>query len=511
MSMITFIVRRLLISLPIVLASSLLVFFLVSLSGDPLAEFRQSSSPDAPQRMAQMRQTLGLDKPFFSRYVDWLGGVIPLRFRAHPIFLEWKGFDFGTTRGGQNVSALLQDALFTSLRLVLLATVMAVLLGLAIGIITAARQYSMIDYSSTLAAFLCFSLPVFWLAVLLKEFGAIKFNDFLESPGFSVTAIVVLTVVTSVVAASLVGGTRSRRAAAAVIAAAATGGALLLADVTDWLTNPGISLPVLVVVAAALGVVAAICFSPLTNRRMLGVGVGAAVAGLAGAVIFDDWVSDPDWWRLVLLLAMSVALGALIGSAAGPVDRRDGIKAGIMATVLVGLVVGFDQFMSAWTPGRTIGTIGPQTPNLSGPYWTRMVDYFGHQILPSLALMLIGFATFMRFTRASMLETLNSDYVRTAKAKGLPGAQVILRHAFRTALIPVITVATISFATVIEGAVITETVFGWRGMGRMFIDGLTEVDPYPVMAFLLVVSVSIVLMNAIADVLYAVLDPRIRQ
>ncbi len=509
--MFIFILRRLVISLPILLASSLLVFFLVTLSGDPLAEFRQSSSPDAPQRMAQMRQTLGLDKPFFSRYFDWLGGVVPLRFRAHPVFLEWKGFDFGTTRGGQDVSALLQQALLTSLRLVLLATVMAVLLGLAIGIITAARQYSMIDYSSTLVAFLCFSLPVFWLAVLLKEFGAIKFNDFLESPGFSVTAIVILTVATSLMAASLVGGTGTRRAVGAAIAAGGSGGLLLLADATDWLSNPGISLPVLVVLAAGLGVIAAISFAPLSNRRVLVAGVGAAVAGLVGAVLFDDWVSDPNWMRLVLLLAMAVALGALIGSAAGQVDRRDGVKAGMMATVLLALVVGFDEFISAWNPGRTIGTIGPQTPNLSGSYWARMVDYFGHQVLPSLALMLIGFATFMRFTRASMLETLNSDYVRTAKAKGLPGAQVILRHAFRTALIPVITVATISFATVIEGAVITETVFGWRGMGRMFIEGLTEVDPYPVMAFLLVVSVSIVLMNAIADVLYAVLDPRIRQ
>ena len=132
-------------------------------------------------------------------------------------------------------------------------------------------------------------------------------------------------------------------------------------------------------------------------------------------------------------------------------------------------------------------------------------------IMPGLVLGATSIAYVSRLTRATLTENLRSDYVRTAKAKGLPGAQVILRHAFRTALIPVITVATISFATVIEGAVITETVFGWRGMGRMFIEGLTEVDPYPVMAFLLVVSVSIVLMNAIADVLYAVLDPRIRQ
>jgi peptide/nickel transport system permease protein len=180
-------------------------------------------------------------------------------------------------------------------------------------------------------------------------------------------------------------------------------------------------------------------------------------------------------------------------------------------TVGVGIIVCFDQFISAWSPGRTIATIGPQTPNLTGPFWFRMIDYAGHQILPSLALALIGFATFMRFTRSSMLETLKSDYVRTAKAKGLPGTQVIMRHAFRTALIPVMTVVTISIATIIEGAVITERVFAWQGMGSLFIDGLNDVDPYPVMGFLLVTSIVIIFMNAVADIMYAYLDPRIRR
>ena len=110
-----------------------------------------------------------------------------------------------------------------------------------------------------------------------------------------------------------------------------------------------------------------------------------------------------------------------------------------------------------------------------------------------------------------MLDTLKSDYVRTAKAKGLPGTQVIMRHAFRTALIPVMTVVTISFATIIEGAVITERVFAWKGMGSLFVEGLVDVDPYPVMGFLVVTSVSIVLLNAVADIMYAYLDPRIRR
>ena len=141
-----------------------------------------------------------------------------------------------------------------------------------------------------------------------------------------------------------------------------------------------------------------------------------------------------------------------------------------------------------------------------------MIDYAGHQILPSLALALIGFATFMRFTRSSMLETLKSDYVRTAKAKGLPGTQVIMRHAFRTALIPVMTVVTISVATIIEGAVITERVFAWQGMGSLFIDGLQRRRPVPGDGLpVRSTSIVIIFMNAVADIMYAYLDPRIRR
>ena len=112
-----------------------------------------------------------------------------------------------------------------------------------------------------------------------------------------------------------------------------------------------------------------------------------------------------------------------------------------------------------------------------------MIDYAGHEILPSITLALIGFATFMRFTRSSMLETLKSDYVRTAKAKGLPGTQVIMRRPFRTALIPVTTVITISIAGIIEGAVITERVFVVEGHGFVCSSrSSNNVDPYPVMA-----------------------------
>ncbi len=493
-----FIVRRMLVAIPILLASSFVMFFLVTISGDPLADLRQSTNPNVDQLIAARRQRLNLDQGFFERYVDWLSGIL-------------RG-DFGQNREGQDVSALLGDAVTTTFRLVLLASLLSIILGILVGIITAVRQYSIIDYSSTFAAFLFYSLPVFWLAVLLKEFGAIRFNDFLEAPGLSVTGIILLSLIPALFAYGIVQGTRRRCA----LIAAATGVVFLVVlsiiEATDWLLNPGLSLPVLVVFAALIGVGSAALFAPLENRRVLAAGLITALVGVVGSLVFSSWIEDPTWGQLLLLTFLSLATGAGVGSiVGGEIDRRAAVSAGMWTTIGVGLVVVFDQFISAWGPGRTIATIGPQSPNLTGPFWERMIDYAGHQVLPSITLALIGFATFMRFTRSSMLETLKSDYVRTAKAKGLPGTQVIMRHAFRTALIPVTTVITISIAGIIEGAIITERVFAWKGMGSLFLEGLNNVDPYPVMGFLLVTSIVIIFMNAVADILYAYLDPRIRR
>lgn len=493
-----FVIRRLLISIPILLASTFLSFFLVTISGDPLAELRQSRNPNREQMMAQLRQVLDLDVPFHERYFEWLRGL----FRG----------DFGQNRDGQDVWALLSQAMGTTFRLIVLATVASIVLGLVIGIITAVRQYSALDYGSTFAAFLFFSLPVFWLAVMLKEFGAIKFNNYLEQPGFSLAGTIVISVLTGLIAAGLAGGSIQRRTAVLLVAGAVTGGSVAILDASDWMSNPGFSLPVIAVLSLAGGVLAAMIYAPLDTRQVVLSGVAAAGLAVVASIAFSSWIDDMTWTRMVLLTVLTLALGAGVGAVlGGEIDRTAAIRAGMTATFLVGVIVTFDEFISAWSPGRTVATIGPKSPNFDGTFWETMVDYAGHQILPTLALMLVGFATFMRFTRSSMLDTLKSDYVRTARAKGLPGTQVVMRHAFRTALIPVMTVVTISFATVIEGAIITERVFGWKGMGSLFVEGLTNIDPYPVMGFLVISAVSIVLLNALADIMYAYLDPRIRR
>ncbi len=487
-----------LVSIPILLASSFVMFGLVTISGDPLAQYRTSTDPNREQTMATMRRLLELDKPFTERYFDWLSGL----FRG----------DFGLNRDGQEVSTLLSQAVGTTFRLIIIATIASILLGVFVGVISAVRQYSAIDYGSTLAAFLFYSLPVFWVAVLLKEFGAIRFNDYLEQPGLSVTGIAVLAVLTAIIVGGLTPGAFAGKALVAAGVTAAVVAVLVAIDVTDWLTNPGLSLPVVLLLSVAGGLLSALGFAPFSNRQVMTAGVAAAVVGVAGSVVMGSWIDNMTWTRMFVLGVVSMVVGGIIGTlVGGEIDRDTGMRAGIVSALVTGHVIVFDEFISAWSPGRTVATIGPKTPNLDAPFWETMVDYAGHQVLPSLALALIGFATYTRFTRASMLETLGSDYVRTAKAKGLPATQVIMRHAFRTALIPVMTVVSISFATAIEGAVITERVFAWKGMGSMFVEGLDEVDPYPVMGFLVVVSISIVLLNAVADILYAYLDPRIRR
>ena len=138
------------------------------------------------------------------------------------------------------------------------------------------------------------------------------------------------------------------------------------------------------------------------------------------------------------------------------------------------------------------------------------LDRVQHLVLPVLTLTAITIGTFSRFMRDSILEVINSDYVRTARAKGLMERRVIIRHALRNALIPLVTLASLSFGLFFGGTVITETIYGLPGMGRYFIDALNGGETYVIMAWLMVTAIMIVLFNLIGDILLGVLDPKIR-
>jgi peptide/nickel transport system permease protein len=323
--MFAFIIRRVLVSIPVLLLASFGGFFMVAKSGDPLQELAQN--PRISREVVERRaEELRLNDPVVERYGAWLGGVVQL--------------DFGEDNNGNDVWPQLKRALGTTARLVIVAELLAIGFAVLLGTKSALRQYSWFDNASTFGAFLAFSLPVFWLAVLMKDFLAVRLNN----------------------------------------------------------------------------------------------------------VLGDTYVY----------------------------------------------------------------TIGAESPGFRGGFWDRMADYAGHMVLPVLALAIISIAQYSRYLRASMLDVLSSDYVRTARAKGLPERRVTRRHARRNALIPLTTVVSLNLGIVIGGAIVTEQVFQWRGMGTMLIQGIGNSDVAVVQAWLLVVAVVIIAFNLLADICYAYLDPRIR-
>ncbi len=138
------------------------------------------------------------------------------------------------------------------------------------------------------------------------------------------------------------------------------------------------------------------------------------------------------------------------------------------------------------------------------------VDRAHHLVLPVLVLMVASVASYSRYMRAAMLEVLSSDYVRTARGKGLSETRVTMSHALRNALIPLVTLVALNFGTLLGGAIIVETVFSLDGMGLYFYNAILANDPYPVMAWLLVTATMIIVFNLIADIAYGYLDPRVR-
>jgi glutathione transport system permease protein len=327
--MLLFSIRRILASILVLLASSFIVFLFAASSADPLAEFRTRQPPPPPEFFAAKTEEYGLDKPMLVRYWDWLSGLL-------------RG-DFGNDINGQPVRPQLLERLGTTGRMVILAMVLAVLLALVVGVVTAVRARKPVDYVLTTFSYVLIALPVFWLAVLLKEFVALKVND-------------------------------------------------------------------------------------IVGRNVL-------------------------------------------------------------------------------------FTIGEESPGI-GSYGTPgeiLRDRLLHLILPTIALALFTYPAWSRFQRSSMLDVMSSDYMRLARAKGLPYRKVLTKHGLRNALIPLTTVVALGVGSIIGGAVITETVFNWNGMGAFFFqNGLRDQDINVILGWLMVAAFFVVLFNLIADLLYAVLDPRIR-
>ena len=133
-----------------------------------------------------------------------------------------------------------------------------------------------------------------------------------------------------------------------------------------------------------------------------------------------------------------------------------------------------------------------------------------HMVLPVLSMSIISFAAYSRYIRSTMLEVMNQDYIRTAKSKGLPRREIIFIHALKNASLPIVTVVGLDLPLLLGGAVVTERIFAWPGMGRLFLDYVSRSDVAVVMGILMLIAVAVIAFQIITDVVYAWLDPRIR-
>ena len=322
--MLTYIIRRLLYSIPVLVVTSFLIFTFVSVTGDPLSRLRTNPRVTKAE-LHSIEHAKNLDKPVIIRYGYWVRDAVTKQF--------------GTTLFGERqIWPELKRVLGHTVQLLLTVEILAILIGVAIGIVSAIRQYSLFDYSMTTLSFIGFAMPVFWLALILQ---VIFTNIFLK-------------------------------------------------------------------------------------------------------------------WHVRIF---------------------------------------YTAQLSSVNPGHGFHFL---------------LDRAQHLALPVMTLVTLEIAAYSRYMRASMLEVINSDYVRTARAKGVVERRVIMKHVVRNALIPVATVAALGFGGLFGGAIITETIFTLDGMGYYFISALQSSDPYPVMAWLMVTATMVIIFNLVADIVYGYLDPRIR-
>lgn len=396
--MLQFIVRRLLITIPLLFLASIITFLLVANLGIPQQLENAIAKPNAsPAAIQSLRSQFELDTPLFTRYTHWIS--------------HFARGDLGQTGQRKNVRTDIWRAIQVTLRLLVFAQIMSVVLGIIVGLISAIRQYTAFDYLTTGMAFLFFSIPTAVLAGFLKVYGIVEFNRWARHPTMSTFAFVLMLLLGGVCGFAVI---RNRTR-----------------------------------------------FSERAQPKRLLMGAAAGIGVTLGVVLVYRFVWDGNIYR-------------------------------------------------KGNPKPLIATIGQAGDHLPKAFFARMQDYFWHLLGPSLTLILVGFAGYSRYMRASMLDTLNADYVRTARSKGVSEPRVIMKHAFRNALIPLTTAVALDFGALLSGAIITERIFGWKGMGTFFSDALNLKEPKPLMAFVMVTALMVVLFNVIADVLYARLDPRIR-
>ena len=498
----------------VLLVASFVVYQLTAISGDPLAEIRAQGGREVVQRVAFLTEALDLDTPPIMRYFLWLGG-------AAGCLVGQCDLGLSVSRGLVPVSDAISTAMFSTIQLITAATILSILVGVAIGMTTALRQYSGYDYSVTFFAFVFYSLPIFWVAVLLKEYGAIRFNRFLADPIISLPVGALIALGVGLVISSVFGGGLMSRIRTFIVSTALSAGTIIFLNQTLWLKNPSLGIfGVTLLSVMSAGIVLLLTVGLGNKRGIVALLVTAAAVPTMWLPIQYLFFFMPSLAGLAIATFGLAGIGLVIGLILGGDGKAEISRASAVVGFLGGLVLIADEALQHWgifTDQITIktgfiSTIGAVTPTIASQdnIWLNILDGYSHLLLPTIALMIISVAGYTRYARASLLEVLNQDYIRTARAKGLNERSVIVKHGMRNALLPIATIIPVDITTIIGGAVITERVFAWDGMGQLFLRGLAAVDVNLVMGYVLVVGLMAVVGNVIADILYSALDPRLR-
>ncbi|QKS17210.1 ABC transporter permease [Curtobacterium sp. Csp2] len=255
--------------------------------------------------------------------------------------------------------------------------------------------------------------------------------------------------------------------------------------------------------------------------------LGDAVQGNLGRTIQDKSVNDAFWPRLGVSLRL-LLVGSVIGIVLGVLlgvwnairqyrlsDRVSAIVSIFLISTPVFLTAVFLKIgatkLNQDTGSQLINFTGEATPGLTGTPWDMFVDRGVHLLLPTISIALGLIAIYSRYQRATMLDVLGSDFLRTARAKGLTRGRATFKHGLRTALIPMTTLFAYGFLGILTGATFTEKIFGWNGLGAWFIDAVQNNDVNAVTAYTLFAAVVVLLAGFLADTMTAVLDPRVRR
>mgnify|MGYP002351068614 CR=1 FL=1 len=509
--MLSYVLRRIGVSVLILIAASFLMYVLVAWSRDPLQELYASNSPNKDQLIAQRIAWLNLNQPIPVRWFNWVVG-------AARCVVPGLGCNLGVTIQNQPVDILLGRAMGSTLQLVTASTVLAIVLGILVGIVSALRQYSAVDYTFTFASFFFYSLPSFVMGVLLKVYVALGFNNWLKDPVFNWATIIIVSLLSAGLWQALIGGPRKRRLAVAGVSLVVTGAMFYFFSVTEWFLDPSLGPVVGPLLIIALSAAMVLIIAGPQARYAWRTAGSVAIVMVIGYFVLQPVLAGLGLWGVVLMFALAIAVGLAAGWFFGEHDRGEAMRIGALAGFLSMGVIVLEQFLRNWNAyltnprvkGRPIATVGSSTPNLQGDFWITSIDSFTHLLLPTISLMLISFAGYTRYARGGMLETLNQDFIRTARAKGLPERIVVGRHAFRNSLIPITTIVAADVGGLIGGAIITERIFAFSGMGTLFSQGLNAGDPNPVMAYFLIVAIFAITFNFLADLSYSALDPRVR-